>query len=110
MRMTGLLVTWMLLAMPAAQAGGLYCSLNDNAAKRAYVSEVRRIVHESRLQLRNLASRFRRTVNVEYSTFFIGNKGVCHQFANPAAAAFDLGGLKARMENENIAVIVVGSF
>jgi len=99
-----------LLASPAARAAGLYCALSDPAAKRAYVSEVRRVGRETRLQTRNLASRFRRTVNVEYSTYFVSNSGVCHRFGSPAAAAFNLGRLKETFQNNNIVVVVVGSY
>jgi len=106
----GLLVCCFLSVMPAAHAAGLYCSLSDNSVRRAYVSEVRRIGREPRLALRNLASRFRRTVNVEYSTYFVSNNGVCHRFGSPAAAAFNLGLLKEKLQNDNFSVIVVGSY
>jgi len=106
----GLLVCCFLSVMPAAHAAGLYCSLSDNSVRRAYVSEVRRIGREPRLALRNLASRFRRTVNVEYSTYFVSNNGVCHRFRSPAAAAFNLGILREKLQNDNFAVVVVGSY
>jgi hypothetical protein len=106
----GLLVCCFLSVVPVARAAGLYCALNDPTVQRAYVSEVRRIGREPRLQLRNLASRFRRTVNVEYSTFFVSNSGVCHRFRSPAAAAFNLGLLKEKLRNDNVSVIVVGSY
>ncbi len=105
-----LLLCCFLSVMPVARAAGLYCALSDNTVRRAYVSEVRRIGREPRLALRNLASRFRRTVNVEYSTFFISNGGVCHRFGSPAAAAFNLGLLKEKLQNDNFSIIVVGSY
>jgi hypothetical protein len=105
----GLLVCF-LSVMPVAHAAGLYCALSDNSVHRAYVSDVRRIGREPRLALRNLASRFRRTVNIEYSTYFVSNNGICHRFGSPAAAAFNLGLLKEKLQNDNFAVFVVGSY
>jgi hypothetical protein len=108
------LLAWFLAVVIAvvfaapARAAAMWCSLEDGANHRGFVSDVRQVgdvPHTGRL-----SSRFRRTVNGAYGTLFSDDAGVCRQYPTRAAAERGLNEVRGDMLARQLEIIVVGIF
>jgi len=97
-----------LIAPNGARAVSVWCSLEDGAGKRGFVSEVRQF--DSARHAQRLSSRFRRTVNSTYGTSFSVDTGVCRQFPTHAAAERGLNAVRSDMLLRQLEILVVGIF
>jgi hypothetical protein len=106
---------WVLLAAmmtsaPAAHAAAVWCGLEDYNLRLGFVSDIRHETAMNPQQLRQLSSRFRRTVNERFGTAFAGDGGVCRSFPNQPKAESHLATQQSNWQARGYRITDVGVF
>ena len=110
---TGLVTALMLAATTEGQARGpavYWCQLSDWSHRQVFLSDVKPTAKLNARQLRDLASRFRRTVNSQFDSFYGIDAATCSLYATRSRADLARSEQTAELERQGFSAFTINVF
>jgi len=109
----GLLIALMLAGATEGQArapAAYWCHLNDQYRRQTFLTDVKPTTKLTSRQLRNLASRFRRTVNTQYDVFYGIDAASCSLYSSHSRADLARSEQIVELERQGFSVFTINVF
>ena len=105
-----LVIAPVLAGATEAHALAYWCHMNDWSRKQAFLSDIKPVGKLTSRQLRAVASRFRRTVNIRYDTFYGIDAATCSLYSSQSKATLARSAQTVELQRQGFSLFTVDVF